>query len=286
MVDINKLQELVENGVGSKAARKAQPRPKDDALAAAAMVKRGMGEIQKVSDNVFVCVGGISGTAVRGGLIDVVGVECMPRGKWGTTPSSKFIGQDFPSARDSYLKLTAMMQRHAEQNALDYVTVATGMTLMAPLKVGADRASQPLVAYMFADFGAHGDRRDYMPCKSGTMPRPRFHRPVFKACFSNLIAQIRNNAELQALGRPVRVGLPRLYGAIGGISFMQLVELITKGAEEAAGIEFYIFSSKTPDAALVCPTDIHRRAPNNKRARSNAGNARKPRPAQGVANGK
>lgn len=288
MVDINKLQELVNNGVGSKAARRETQRPKDDALAASAMVKRGMGEIQTVSDNVFVCVGGISGAAVRAGLIDVVGVECMPRGKWATTPSSKFIGQDFPSAKDSYLKLTALMKRHAEEHAQDYVTMISGMSLLAPLKVGADRADQPMVAYMFADYGPHGDSRDFSTSKGNLAPRPRFHRDVFESCFAGLSNQVKSLPKFQTLGRPVRVGLPRLYGAIGGVRFMQLVELVTKAAEAYPEIEFYLFASKTPDGALICPTDIHRHPKgakkNFRKPRSN-GN-RKPRTGQGVTNGK
>jgi hypothetical protein len=257
MVDMNKLQELVTNGVGSKVASKAPKMPRE-VTAATTAVKRGMGEIQKVSDNVFICVGGIAGTAVRAGLIDVAGVECMPRVKWGTTPSSKFIGQDFPSAKDSYLKLTAMMKKHAEDNKQDYVSMVTGMSLLAPLKVGADRTDAPMVAYMFADYGPHGDSRDFSTSKGNPVPRPRFHRNVFDSCFKGLATQVKGQPKYQQLGRPARVGIPRLYGAIGGVPFMQLVELVTTAAEAHPEIEFYLFASKKPDDALICPTDIHR----------------------------
>lgn len=287
MVDMNKLQELVTNGVGSKVAVKAPKMPRE-VTAATTAVKRGMGEIQKVSDNVFICVGGIAGTAVRAGLIDVAGVECMPRVKWGTTPSSKFIGQDFPSAKDSYLKLTALMKKHAEEKKQDYVSMVTGMSLLAPLKVGADRTDAPMVAYMFADYGPHGDSRDFSTSKGNPVPRPRFHRNVFDSCFRALANQVKTQPKYQQLGRPARVGIPRLYGAIGGVQFMQLVELVTSAAEAYPEIEFYLFASKKPDDALICPTDIHRQPkkrrtggkPNNRRARPVA------RGAVGVSDGK
>ena len=275
MVDMNKLQDLVTNGVGSKVASKAPKMPRE-VTAATSAVKRGMGEIQKVSDNVFICVGGIAGTAVRAGLIDVAGVECMPRVKWGTTPSSKFIGQDFPSARDSYLKLTALMKRHAEESAQDYVTMTAGMSLMAPLKVGADRADQPMVAYMFADYGPHGDSRDFSTSRGNPVPRPRFHRNVFDSCFRALGNQVKSTPKFQTLGRPARVGIPRLYGAIGGVPFMQLVELVTAGAEAYPDIEFYIFASKKPDDALICPTDINRHPKNPKKKSGKPRNNRRP----------
>jgi hypothetical protein len=287
MVDMNKLQELVTNGVGSKVAVKAPKLPRE-VTAATSAVKRGMGEIQKVADNVFICVGGIAGTAVRAGLIDVAGVECMPRVKWGTTPSSKFIGQDFPSAKDSYLKLTALMKKHAEDQKQDYVSMVTGMSLLAPLKVGADRTDAPMVAYMFADYGPHGDSRDFSTSKGNPVPRPRFHRNVFDSCFRALANQVKTQPKYQQLGRPARVGIPRLYGAIGGVQFMQLVELVTSAAEAYPEIEFYLFASKKPDDALICPTDIHRQPkkrrtggkPNNRRARPVA------RGAVGVSDGK
>jgi hypothetical protein len=293
MVDMNKLQELVTNGVGSKVAVKAPKMPRE-VTAATTAVKRGMGEIQKVSDNVFICVGGIAGTAVRAGLIDVAGVECMPRVKWGTTPSSKFIGQDFPSAKDSYLKLTALMKKHAEDQKQDYVSMVTGMSLLAPLKVGADRTDAPIVAYMFADYGPHGDSRDFSTSKGNPVPRPRFHRNVFDSCFRALANQVKTQPKYQQLGRPARVGIPRLYGAIGGVQFMQLVELVTSAAEAYPEIEFYLFASKKPDDALICPTDIHRQPkkrrtggkPNNRRQHRDPSGARGVRGTHGVPDGK
>lgn len=292
MVDMNKLQELVTNGVGSKVAIKAPKMPRE-VTAASSAVKRGMGEIQKVADNVFVCVGGIAGTAVRAGLIDVAGVECMPRVKWGITPSSKFIGQDFPSAKDSYLKLTALMKRHAEEHKQDYVSMTAGMSLMAPLKVGADRADQPMVAYMFADYGPHGDSRDFTTSRGNPVPRPRFHRNVFDSCFRALCSQVKSQPKFQQLDRPARVGIPRLYGAIGGVPFMQLVELVTAAAEAYPEIEFYLFASKKPDDALICPTDIHRQPfgakkrgkPNNRPRRPSPAGVRGESGTHGASNG-
>lgn len=290
MVDATKLQELVSNGVGSKSPNfKPRTEVTEAKARAAASLKRAMGTMQKAGDNLYVCVGGILGSAMRLGLLDIVVAECAGRTEWGKSPSSKFIGMDFPEVPRSYSAIVGMVKKHAQDTDADFYEIITGKTFLSPLNAIKDRKA--FVAFMFADFGPFGDHRDFYPAPTATggrAPRARFHSHIASTCLKGLAVQAAAMADNEK--RVVRVGIPRLYGATGGISFMHLMQLLDKELSQYSNVEFYVFASKTPDGALICPVDptrppkrkqVSKARPGQNRRRPSSPRQGKPTPTRG-----
>lgn len=268
MVDLTKLAELVQVGIGGLAEGHEE---RTDAFCAAAekrkqaRIKRAMGTVHAVSDNVFVSCAGRIGNALRDGLVDIAVAECAPRIKWGKTPSSKHLNFDFPDAHRAYNIINTMLHDHAEQTKADYASTAVGMVFLTELRPVAGHAQRtPRIAFAFTDFGPFGDDRDYKirPATGSRGPsrelRPRFHIGIFRSCLKSLAKQALAYGKSAGLDRKVRVALPRFYGSMGGVRFNQLVNLIVEESAAFTGIEFYIFGSREPDSSLICPTTVQR----------------------------
>lgn len=245
MVDQSKLEQLVASGIGGGRSMDV------DKEAARHEIGRQFGTITPLSANVFMCTGR-QVQALQHRNIDLLVIETMPNLAWGATSSSRYISSDYPSMNVMYENFLTSASKALGKKWREEMV---GCNFIMPLP--ARKANPPLVSFSFVDMGPCGGRAAPDPKTGAFRFAPRFKLDVFDRLMVNLFKQALSNEQIKsrAEGRKIRIGIPRLYGSVGGVYAARLFELMVEAAAPHADtVELYLFVPvDNPDKALRDP---------------------------------
>ncbi|QQO90153.1 putative Appr-1-p processing protein [Erwinia phage pEa_SNUABM_5] len=160
------------------------------------------------------------------GRISVIGVECNTRGVYGS-PLQKTLAGLYPA-----------MLPHVTQPCREKL----GTTDMWHVK-SRNSARRQFVANMYLSRGFGLGRNNF---NRGTEPVNRFKREFLETAFDSLIENCRRNNV-----PPDRaIGLQRVYGGLGGVSWAEVVEVLDALCEKHQ-ISVYVYLPKNYDTAFV-----------------------------------
>jgi len=161
------------------------------------------------------------------GRITVIGVECNTRGVYGS-PLQKTMAELYPAM------LPYVTQQCREK---------LGTTDMWHVKRRDNSHRRQFVANMYLSRGFGLGRNNY---NRGTEPVNRFKREFLETAFDSLIENCRRNNV-----PPDRtIGLQRVYGGLGGVSWAEVVEVLDALCEKHQ-ISIYVYLPKNYDTAFV-----------------------------------
>lgn len=235
MVEQSKLEQLVAAGIGGGRHELGL------ADAAKHEITKQFGNISPMSGNVFMCTGR-QVQALQHRNIDLLMIEVMPKLAWGSTSSSRYISADYPSMPSMYDSFLTSVKK--QLGADKWAQQVLGCNFIVP--VPARKAKPPLISFSFVDMGPRGNGSDTVFDRNTNTRSfaPRFKMEVFDALMSNLFSQALSNATIleRAAGRKIRIGLPRLYGSVGGVYAARLIELLVEAAAPHMDtVELYLF---------------------------------------------
>lgn len=160
------------------------------------------------------------------GRISVIGVECNTRGVYGS-PLQKTLADVYPE-----------MLPHVTQPCREKL----GTTDLWYVR-GRSNVRRQFVANMYLSRGFGLGRNDY---NRGTEPVNRFKREFLESAFDSMIERCRkNNVPLDRT-----IGLQRVYGGLGGVSWAEVVEVLDALCEKHQ-ISVYVYLPKNYDTAFV-----------------------------------